>query len=161
MSQSYKTFPDNSKVWVFQSSRFFTESELNLLRVKLTAFVDNWDSHGSLLKADYDILHKLFIVFFVDEQGDRMCGSAQDRLLRLMKEIESELEVELLNRMNLSYMDGNVPRVVRMSDFSALATTGDIQEETLVFDNSISTKSAFDHKWMVSIKDSWHKQLLN
>ena len=106
------------------------------------------------------MLHQLFIAVFVDEQNDRMCGSAQDRLLRLMKELETELEVELLNRMNLAYLKGNTAKVVKMNDFAKLLNDGEIDENTIVFDNTITTKLAFDKNWKLPLKESWHKQLI-
>ncbi len=160
MNHEYKTFPDNSKVWIFQSSRPFDDDDVNFIKVRVDEFIENWESHGNLLKADFDVLHNLFITVFVDEQSDRMCGSAQDRLVRLMKELESELEVELLNRMNLSYLKGNVAKVATMNDFPKLLNDGEINENTIVFDNTITTKEAFDKKWKLPLKESWHKQLI-
>jgi hypothetical protein len=160
MNQEYKTFPDNSKVWIYQSSRPFDEDDVNFIKVRVDEFIENWESHGSLLKADFDVLHSLFIVVFVDEQSDRMCGSAQDRLVRLMKEMEQELEVELVNRMNLAYLKGSTAKVVKMNDFAKLLNDGEIDENTIVFDNTITTKVAFDKKWKLPLKESWHKQLI-
>ncbi len=54
MNNEYKTFPDNSKVWIFQSSQPFDEDDVNFLKVRIDEFIENWDSHGSLLKADFD-----------------------------------------------------------------------------------------------------------
>jgi hypothetical protein len=160
MNQEYKTFPDNSKVWIYQSSRPFDEDDVNFIKVRVDEFIENWESHGSLLKADFDVLYSLFIVVFVDEQSDRMCGSAQDRLVRLMKEMEQELEVELVNRMNLAYLKGSTAKVVKMNDFAKLLNEGEIDENTIVFDNTITTKAAFDKKWKLPLKESWHKQLI-
>lgn len=160
MNHEYKTFPDNSKVWIFQSSRPFDDDDVNFIKVRVDEFIENWESHGNLLKADFDVLHNLFIAVFVDEQSDRMCGSAQDRLVRLMKELESELEVELLNRMNLSYLKGNIAKVATMNDFPKLLNDGEINENTIVFDNTITTKEVFDKKWKLPLKESWHKQLI-
>ena len=66
MNEEYKNFPENSKVWVYQSSRLLDEDDVNFLKVRIDDFVSNWESHGSLLKADFDVLNQLFVVFFVD-----------------------------------------------------------------------------------------------
>lgn len=160
MNEEYKKFPENSKVWVYQSSRPLDEDDVNFLKVRIDDFVSKWESHGSLLKADFDVLNNLFVAFFVDEQSDRMCGSAQDRMVRLMKELEQELEVEFLNRMNLAYMKNNVATVVKMNDFSALYANGEITDNTIVLNNTITTKREFDSAWKTPLKDSWHKQLV-
>ncbi len=161
MNEEYKNFPENSKVWVYQSSRHLDEDDINFLKVRIDDFVSNWESHGSLLKADFDVLNNLFVVFFVDEQSDRMCGSAQDRMVRLMKDLEQELEVEFLNRMNLAYMKNNVATVFKMNDLGALYEKGELTDNTIVFNNTITTKKEFDSVWKTPLKDSWHMQLVS
>lgn len=161
MNEEYKKYPENSKVWVYQSSRLLDEDDVNFLKVRIDDFVSNWESHGSLLKADFDVLNQLFVVFFVDEQSDRMCGSAQDRKVRLMKELEQELEVEFLNRMNLAYLKNNVATVFKMSDLGVMYEKGELTDTTIVFNNTITTKKEFDSVWKTPLKDSWHKQLVS
>ncbi|MFT6883526.1 MAG: hypothetical protein ACJAVY_002331, partial [Marinoscillum sp.] len=41
--------PDHARLWVYQSSRPFTESERNELATYLDAFVDQWKAHGQAL----------------------------------------------------------------------------------------------------------------
>jgi len=161
MNEEYKKFPDNSKVWIYQSSKPLDEDEINFLKVRIDDFVSNWESHGSLLKADFDVLNNLFVAFFVDEQNDRMCGSAQDRMVRLMKDLEQELEVEFLNRMNLAYLKNNVATVFKMNDLGAFYENGELTDNTIVFNNTITTKKEFDSVWKTPLKDSWHKQLVS
>jgi hypothetical protein len=161
MNEEYKKFPDNSKVWIYQSSKPLDEDEINFLKVRIDDFVSNWESHGSLLKADFDVLNNLFVAFFVDEQNERMCGSAQDRMVRLMKDLEQELEVEFLNRMNLAYLKNNVATVFKMNDLGAFYENGELTDNTIVFNNTITTKKEFDSVWKTPLKDSWHKQLVS
>lgn len=161
MNTEYKTYPDNAKVWVYQAGNLLDEDEINFLKVRIDEFIQNWESHGSLLKADFDVLHDLFVVFFVDEQGDNMCGRAQDASVRLMKELEQELETEFLNRMNLSYLKDGKPVVVKMNDVAALIEKGEMTDDTQVFNNMITSKKEFDTIWTQPLKESWMAQLKN
>lgn len=160
MNEEYKNYPENSKVWVYQSSQHLDEDDVNFLKVRIDEFISNWESHGSLLKADFDIFYNLFVVFFVDEQGDRMCGSAQDKSVRLMKQLEQELEVEFLNRMNLAYLKAEKAIPFKMNDFSKLMEQAEITEESVVFNNTITSKKEFDSIWKTPLKNSWYKQLV-
>ena len=156
----YINYPDNAKVWVYQSSKYLDEDDINYLKVQLDDFVSSWESHGSLLKATFEIVYDLFVVIFVDEEGDRMCGTAQDNSIRLMKKLGEELEVDFLDRMVQAYKNGDKVEIVKMSDFEKLLEEKTIDENTTVFNNMIVTKGDFDKKWEVSLKDSWHKQFL-
>lgn len=156
----YLTYPDSSKVWVYQSDQPFSEDELNYLTVRLDDFVSSWESHGSLLKATFQVFHQLFVVFFVDEEGDAMCGRAQDASVRFMKELEEQLEVSFLDRTVQAYKKDDKVEVFRLADFQALVESGELSEQTVVFNNTVANKLSFDESWEIPLKDSWHNQLL-
>lgn len=156
----YLQYPDNAKVWIYQSSKHFDKDEVDYLNVQLDDFTSEWESHGNMLKATFEIVHDLFVVIFVDEEGDRMCGTAQDNSLKLMKRLGEELEVDFLDRMNQSYKEGDKVKVVRMQEFEQLLADKTIDENTIVYNNMITTKADFDNNWEIPLKDSWHKQFL-
>jgi len=160
MEENYTTYPDNAKVWVYQSNQQLDKDEEDYLKVQLDDFVSSWESHGKLVKATFEIVHNLFVVIFVDEQGDKMCGTAQDNSIRLMKQLGAELEVDFLNRMTQSYKKGDQVKIVQMNDFSTLLANNEIDENTIVFNNMVTTKYDFENHWEVPLKESWHKQLL-
>ncbi len=160
MEENYTTYPNNAKVWVYQSNQQLDKDEVDYLKVQLDDFISSWESHGKLLKATFEIVHNLFVVLFVDEQGDKMCGTAQDNSIRLMKQLGAELEVDFLNRMTQSYKKGDQVKIVQMNDFSTLLANNEIDENTIVYNNMVTTKYDFDNYWEVPLKDSWHKQLL-
>ncbi|PJA09514.1 MAG: ABC transporter ATPase [Flavobacteriales bacterium CG_4_10_14_0_2_um_filter_32_8] len=160
MEENYTTYPDNAKVWVYQSNQQLDKDEEDYLKVQLDDFVSSWESHGKLVKATFEIVHHLFVVIFVDEQGDKMCGTAQDNSIRLMKQLGAELEVDFLNRMTQSYKKGDQVKIVQMNDFSTLLANNEIDENTIVFNNMVTTKYDFENHWEVPLKESWHKQLL-
>lgn len=156
----YLDYPDNAKVWIYQSSKFLDKDDIDYLNVELDDFISDWESHGSMLKATFEIVYDLFVVIVVDEEGDRMCGTAQDNSLKLMKKLGAELEVDFLDRMIQSYKKGEKVEIVKMNDFSTLLANKEIDENTIVYNNMITTKYDFDHNWEVPLKDSWHKQLM-
>ncbi|MFB0923937.1 MAG: ABC transporter ATPase, partial [Vicingaceae bacterium] len=85
---------------------------------------------------------------------------AQDASVNLMKKLEGELEVTFLDRMVQSYKKGEKVEVVRMADYETLLESKEINENTIVYNNMITTKVDFEHHWEVPMKDSWHKQLI-
>ena len=58
----YLNYPDNAKVWIYQSSKHFDKDEIDYLNVKLDDFTSEWESHGSLLKATFEIV---FVIIFL------------------------------------------------------------------------------------------------
>lgn len=156
----YLNYPDNAKVWIYQSSKYLDADDIAYLKVELDDFVSEWESHGSLLKATFEIVYDLFVVIVVDEEGDTMCGTAQDNSVKLMKKLGAQLEVDFLDRMTQSYKIGDKIEIVKMNDFDTLIADKEIDGDTIVYNNMITTKYDFDNNWEVPLKDSWHKQFL-
>jgi hypothetical protein len=156
----YRQYPDNAKTWIYQSSRVLDADEINYIKVVLDEFISNWESHGSMLTAAYEVFDNLFVVLFVDEQGDTMCGRAQDASVKVMKELEGQLETSLLDRMVQAYKKDGKVHVATMAEFSKLIEDKEIDENTIVFNHTVTNKKDFDSKWEVPLKESWHNQLL-
>lgn len=153
-------YPDQSKVWVYQSNRPFTKNEIQIIQDQLNQFISKWDSHGSMIDGEGIIVHNQFISVVADNTNDVLCGSAADRLVKLMRHFEQELDVILLDRMSIAYKKEGSIHVASMQEFRELLNNGSVDENTIVFNNVITKKSEFENNWEVPVKDSWHKQLL-
>ena len=53
-------FHNQSKVWIYQSSRPFLSNEVSAIKAKLKEFAVNWKSHGADVKAFADQYFSLF-----------------------------------------------------------------------------------------------------
>lgn len=76
-----------------------------------------------------------------------------------MKELENEYQINLFDRFNLAYRDGQKIVSVSRNEFEELIKTGQITENTIVFNNLVQTLDELETKWEVPLKDSWHVQL--
>jgi hypothetical protein len=145
------------KIWIYQADRFFTQPELEIAKNKLQEFVSEWTAHGSQLAGSVAIKYNLFIIFIVDESLAHVTGCSIDKSVRILKELEEELNIGLFNRMLISYRDqeGNIQLVSR-DVFEALCHEGEVNEETIVFNNIIQSAEELSSKWEVPFKESWH-----
>lgn len=156
----YNTLAPGSRVWIFQADRELTNDENNAISNDLLQFVENWLSHGSLLKAHYKLLHNRFIVFFADEDGDNMCGRAIDASVRFVKELEKKYAISLLDRSRVAYLvDGKV-EACTLDELGQRIEDGEITPKTEVFNNLVSTKEEFDSSWTVPLAKSWHRSYI-
>jgi len=78
-----------------------------------------------------------------------------------VKELEKSMEVDMMNKMNISFKDDDDDiNIVRMSDFKEFTKSNKITSETIVFNNMISTIGELETQWEVSVNNSWHKRFL-
>ena len=62
MLVSFESLPEESRIWVYQSNRPFTEEEIQDIAKDLDAFLTQWTAHGSDLHAGYELPYNRFIV---------------------------------------------------------------------------------------------------
>jgi predicted HTH domain antitoxin len=156
----YKNLPNNSRVWIYQSEREFTSSEVAFISEKATDFINQWTRHGDNLKGSFTLKYNQFLVLAVDENFNNVSGCSIDSSVRFIKELEKELQVDLLNKLNVSFKDEAHINMVKLSDFQQFAKDKKITSETIVFNNMVATKEAFENDWEVPAKLSWHKRFL-
>ena len=62
MLVDFNTLPDDSRVWIYQANRSFTEDEIRDIEIKLEDFIRSWTAHGKDLQAGFKIVYKRFII---------------------------------------------------------------------------------------------------
>ena len=160
MFVNFEDLDGAARVWVYQSSREFSENEVKDISSKLKEFVESWQRHGDDLKASFCIKYNHFIVLAVDESLNSVSGCSIDSSVNIIKKIENEFSVDLTNKLNISFKDASNINVVSMGDFQKFAKLQKINSNTIVFNNMIQTKSDFENNWEITADKSWHKRFL-
>jgi len=158
MYVDFDTLNDNSRVWVYQSNREFNADEVNSIELKLKDFVNEWTRHGDDLKASFEIKYNHFIVLAVDESFNQVSGCSIDASTHIFKKFESEFQVELLNKLNTAFKDGDHINVVTLADFQKYVQEEKIKPQTLVFNNMVQNKAELKQLWEVPANKSWHSR---
>jgi hypothetical protein len=160
MYVNFEDLDDDARVWIYQSSREFSKSEVEEIGVKIEGFIENWQRHGDDLKASYQIKYNQFIVIAVDEKFNNVSGCSIDASVNFIKNLENEFSVDLTNKLNISFKDGNNINIVSMADFQKYAKLQKITSNTIVFNNMVTSKNDFKNNWEVPAANSWHKRFL-
>ena len=160
MFTEYKNLPNNSRVWIYQADREFTNSELAVIATKAEEFINSWTRHGDNLKGSFTIKYNQFLVLAVDESFNSVSGCSIDSSVRFVQELENELQLDLMNKMNITFKNDEHINLVKLSDFQKFAKEKKITAETIVFNNMVNTKEDFENNWEVPAEKSWHKRFL-
>ena len=161
MFTEYDNLPDNSIIWIYQSDRIFTESEIEIISKRIKGFIEQWTSHGDDLKGSFTIKYNQFLIFGIDESFNDISGCSIDSLVHFVKQLENDFKVDFMDKMNISFMDNGAINVVKLSDFQSFVKDKKITPETIVFNNMVATKGDFKTKWEVTANKSWHKRFLS
>ena len=156
----FDSLSDDARIWMYQSNRAFSDKEAQLITDRLHNFVGTWKRHGQDLKGSFLLLKNHFIVLAVEESFNPVSGCAIDASVQTIKELESLLQLDVTNRMNVSFKDGENINVVGLGDFQKYASEKKITGDTVVFNNLVATKIELETQWEVKAKNSWHKRYL-
>ena len=161
MLVDFNTLPETSRVWIYQANRSFSASELEEIKSKLDTFVENWSSHGEGLQAGYKIKYKRFIVLALDQEVNAATGCSIDDSVSFIQQLEKDYQVDLLDKMNVSYKQGDFVAYKTLSDFRKMAKDKAVSKNTIVFNNLVTNIAEFKENWEVPASESWHNRFLN
>ena len=156
IASKIEDLPDWSRVWIYQSNRPFTEREITVLKSQINAFTTDWTAHSQQLCATGDVLYNQFIVLAVDEKQAGASGCSIDKSVHFLQSIENQFNTQLFDRLNFAYLKDNNVEIAPSTAFSRLYTEGVISDDTLVFDNLVSTVGDLKTKWTKPLRESWH-----
>ncbi len=160
MLVDFNTLPNESRVWIFQANRTFTDSELDEIKLKLNTFVENWTAHGSDLQAGYTIEYKRFIVLALNQDVNKATGCSIDASVHFIQDLEKQYDVDLMDKMNVSYKQGNFVAYKTLTDFRQMAKDRAVSKNTIVFNNLVNNIAEFKEYWEVPASESWHSRFV-
>ena len=155
---SFDKLPDSARLWIYQSSRKFTEDELVSLKAKLDTFLEQWTAHGANLHAAADIKYDRFIAIGLDQEQNAASGCSIDSQVRFIQQLEQEFNAELLDKMNVTYIQNDRVHYKPLLEFKKMAKDGAVGKNTTVFNNLINTKGEYQEHWEVPAIESWHSR---
>lgn len=160
MLVDFNTLPEESRVWIYQANRTFTDVELEEIKEKLNIFISNWTAHGSDLQAGFTIEYKRFIVLALNQDVNKATGCSIDASVYFIQELEKEYDVDLMDKMNVSYKQGDFVAYKTLTDFRQMAKDRAVSKNTIVFNNLVNNIAEFKEFWEVPASESWHARFI-
>jgi hypothetical protein len=148
-------FANSSRVWIYQSNRLFTLGEALQVEELLHDFAANWQSHGAEVKGYANLFFGQFIILMADESASGVSGCSTDSSVRLIKQLEQMLGVNLFDRLLLAFLIKEKIQMLPLSQLNYGIENNFLNGETLYFNNTVQTKEELEKNWIIPVKDSW------
>lgn len=148
-------FHESSRVWIYQSNRLLSLSEALQAEDMLNEFVANWQTHGDPVKGYANLFFGQFIVLMADESAAGVSGCSTDSSVRVIKEMESRLNVQLFDRQTMAFVIKDKIQLLPLSQLSYAVDNNFINDDTLYFNNVVLNKKELEDKWIIPVKESW------
>lgn len=160
MLVEFNSLSETSRVWIYQASRSFNAEELEELKAGLDQFIKEWTAHGSELKAGYEIRYNRFIVIALDQTNTKASGCSIDASVHFIQALEKKYDIDLLDKMNVSYKQGEFVAYKTLIDFKKMAKNKSVSKNTIVFNNLVTNKLEYENHWEVPAEESWHGRFM-
>lgn len=160
MLVDFEQLPQESRIWIYQSNRKFSEDELSFIQKQTAGFLEQWTAHGANLEAGFELKHQRFIVIGLNQSNASASGCSIDASVHFIQSLEKALEVDLLDKMNVTFYSGEYLAHKPLAEFKKMAKNRAISKNTVVFNNLVNTKAEYLDHWEVPAKDSWHARFL-
>lgn len=152
---------ENSRIWIYQSDRILKQEEESAIIKILGDFTSNWQAHGHDLAALGEVIHHQFIILSVDEQVAGATGCSIDKSVALMKDIEQKFNINLFDRFRVAFKLNDELKSCSREGFEKMIENGEVNADTLVFNNLIQTRKELQTSWEIPLKDSWHARVFS
>lgn len=158
MYTPFDTLPEESKIWIYQSNRKFSDDEMNEIETDLKVFVENWAAHGTSLTASYLLKYNRFIILAVNQEDQMATGCSIDASVVFIQSLEQKYKVDLLDKMNVTFKVGEHVAHKTLIDFKKMAKDKAVTGDTIVFNNLVNNIAEFNESWETPAADSWHSR---
>ena len=159
MLVDFKTLSEEAKVWIYPSSRKFYPQEIEGLKEKLKTFSEEWKPEDEDFKVSFELKYNRFIIFSVDA-NTFLSNIEIDKQVGFVLQLQQEYDVELLDKMNVCFKQGEYTQYKELKDFKKLIKNKAVTGKTIVFDNLVQTKHELENYWEVPITESWYNRFL-
>ena len=154
MLADFNTLPESSRIWVYASEKALTTEQQNHISNYIAEHLKGWNAHKVPLTAGLTILENHFIVVALDETVNAASGCSIDTLQKTIQELEKELSISLMNRLNVFCRIDNEIQCVPSFKLGSIATAN-----TLFYDLTILTKSDLN-TYLKPISEGWCAHLV-
>ena len=154
----FENLPEDSKIWIYQSNRKFSDDEITEIESDLKIFIENWSAHGTTLEASYIIKYNRFIILAVNQETQQATGCSIDSSVAFIQNLEQKYQVILLDKMNVTFKNGDHIAHKSLIDFKRMAKEKAVTVNTIVFNNLVNSIEEFNDNWEVPAAESWHSR---
>ena len=154
MLVEFSKISDESKVWIYSSEKKLNINQIEYIENKISNHLVNWQSHKKDIEAAVNIVENRFVIIAVDETKVSASGCSIDSLYRLIQDIELQLSISLLNRLNVYCVINDKIVCLPISNLK-----DKVDSSTLFYDLTINNKFQLSN-FLKPIKNGWCNNLI-
>lgn len=158
--ENFTHLPAGSRVWIYQADRAFSSIEAEAISSAISQFVSQWLAHKAKVIGDGALLYDRFVILAADEEKLQVSGCSIDSTVRFIKELGTKYNVNFFDRFYTCFWNEGKVEGLDFETFKANVAEGKIADETIVFNNVLTTLSSLQTQWQLPLSKSWQSKFL-
>lgn len=154
----FETLPEDARIWIYQANRKLSDEEVAEIEQALQTFTAGWAAHGTGLESSFLVRHNRFIILAVNQEVQAASGCSIDASVHFIQELEKKYNIELLDKMNVTFRLGEHIAHKPLIEFRKMAKNKAVSPKTIVFNNLVNTVGEWQEYWEVPAGESWHSR---
>jgi hypothetical protein len=150
----FDEMPAQARIWIYQANGSLSTEMQQTIYTYLANQIEGWSSHGASMKGSAQVLHNRFVVIAADETYQAPSGCSIDKSVHWIKELGNTLEVDFFDRA-VTILKENKLESIPLNSVKKHIEAGLISVNTLVFNNTISSKEQLENAWCLTAGESW------
>ncbi|MGM0479981.1 MAG: hypothetical protein ACQERC_12240 [Bacteroidota bacterium] len=144
--QIFEDFPDNARVWLYQTDRALINDEIATVDRELESFVRDWAAHGNQLWANAKVVNPFFIAVAVNDKLTPPSGCSIDASVKKLQELGRSLSVDFFTRLKVT-VEGTDEKPIQIA-FDELSAAASRNPQLKVYDPLISQLGELRGDWL-------------
>jgi hypothetical protein len=155
--QAFPGYPDESRIWIFQTLEPLTDTQLSDLTSAFGTFLGQWRAHQQPVRASAALLMSHFLVIVADERSAAVSGCAGDALHQAVHGVGSLLDRDFFDRLPVPVWMENRLKFLSRTEITLGLEEGQFGSDLLVFDHTVQNQNlgAWRREWVRPLSDTW------
>ncbi|EPR65952.1 hypothetical protein ADICYQ_5097 [Cyclobacterium qasimii M12-11B] len=110
------------------------------------------------MPSSFDLKYDQFIILSVDQSQMGASGCSIDSSVRVIREIEVKLNINLLDSGKVAYLEGENVKVAFLPEIKNHVVEGSLKSNSKMFNPSVNKIADLNDKWLIEAEKSWLKK---
>ncbi len=155
-SDAFAGYPDDARVWIFQTVMPWNADQETILQEAITGFLATFKAHRMPVRAAVQFFSRHFIVLAADEHVTPVSGCAGDALHHMIQNLGQKTGLDFFNRLVIPVLEisGDM-RFMTKRDLREAVRAGSLPDDIRILDHSVRLLGDWRSAWVKPYKDSW------
>lgn len=156
---SFNELSDDAKVWIYIADRQLNVQEVEELKGKIESFLPRWRSEGKEFKSAYELKENQILVVGGETEGFAFSGCTMDALKKTVEKWDEALKVNFVAVPKFCYRTTKGIECKNQAGFKADVVAGKLDENAIVFDNTIQNMGVYRKGIEFKVTECWHNRI--